>query len=481
MKRRSWLKSAGLLGAGLAFSPLDLLTSPSRSGFNASAFGSDFLWGVATAAYQIEGAWDKDGKGPSIWDTFSHKRRTIKDRSNGDVACDFYHHYREDIGLLSDLSIPNFRFSLSWSRILPEGRGRINQAGLDFYDRLVDAQLEAGIEPWVTLFHWDLPQALEDLGGWTNRDMLDWFQDYVRVCASRLGDRVKHWMVLNEPMAFTGLGYLLGLHAPGRRSFGAFFKAVHHAALCQAGGGKVLRLEVPGADIGTTFSASWTEAYRPDKFKDVKASKRAHALFNRLFLEPALGLGYPEKEFPALKRIHRHFHEGDEDRLKFDFDFHGLQNYTREKIKAMGLIPLVHAKTIPPRKRGVEEENITEMGWEVHPEGMYKLLNWMGSYPGVKRIIVTENGAAFPDQVVAGKVKDERRIKFLQDYLGQVLRAKAEGVPVEGYFIWTFLDNFEWAEGYEPRFGLVHVDFKTQARQIKDSGYWYRDLIKQKQ
>ena len=475
MNRKDWLKTAGLLGAGMLAKPLSAMPFWPGDPLRARDFGPDFQWGVATAAYQIEGAWNEDGKGPSVWDTFTHKKRKIQNNENADVSCDFYHRYEDDLGRMAAMNIPNNRFSLAWSRVIPEGTGKPNEKGLDFYDRVIDKTLDLGMQPWVTLYHWDIPQALEEKGGWLNRDVMGWFREYADLVTRRYGDRVKNWMVLNEPMAFTALGYLLGIHAPGRRGPYKFLKSVHHATMCQAEGGRVIRANVPEAHIGTTISASKITP-KNEKPKHVKAAARVEALLNRLFLEPALGLGYPVDTLPFLKKMRKYIKEGDEEKMAFDFDFIGLQNYTREVVKK-SIIPFIRANLIKPHKRGVPEDDITLMGWEVHPEGIYWLLKKFAAYPQIKKIIVTENGCAFEDKLENGRVSDPKRIRFLQNYLKQVLRAQREGVNVKGYFVWTFMDNFEWAEGYHPRFGLVHVDFETQKRIIKDSGKWYQGFL----
>ncbi|MDN5204943.1 GH1 family beta-glucosidase [Fulvivirgaceae bacterium BMA10] len=436
-------------------------------------FGHNFEWGVASAAYQIEGAYQEDGKGTSIWDKFSNKKGTIYQNQNGNIACDFYHRASEDIGLMQSMNIPNFRFSLAWSRILPNGVGRINSKGVDFYDRLIDNCLEAGIVPWTTLYHWDLPQVLEDKGGWTNRDILPWFQEYTEICAKQFGDRIKHWMVLNEPMVFAGAGYFLGVHAPGRKGIKQFLPAVHHTALCQAEGGRLLKSLLPDAEVGTTFSCSYIEPFRSNE-RDEKAAAKIDALLNRLFIEPALGLGYPTKEIKTLERLEKYYREGDEDRLIFDFDFIGVQNYTRELVKHAYFVPFVNARLIKAAKRNVKT---TLMGWEVYPESIYHMLKKFGSYEGVKKIYITESGVAFEDILKDGSVKDHDRRRYLQDHLEQIAKAQKEGINVQGFFIWTFTDNFEWAEGYYPRFGIVHIDFETQKRTIKDSGIWYKEFL----
>lgn len=475
MERRTWMKLMAAAGAGLAFTPLKGMHMFRETPYSRKDFGPGFHWGVATAAYQIEGAWNQDGKGPSVWDTFSHGKKNILNNENGDIACDFYHRYEQDIQLMASMGIPNYRFSISWSRIFPEGTGKVNEAGVDFYHRLIDMCRDHGIEPWITCFHWDTPQALEDKGGWTKREMIGWFSEYVEFITREYGDKVKRWMVLNEPMAFVGLGYMLGIHAPGRKGLKNFVPAVHHATMCQAEGGRIIRKNVPDAVIGSTFSATWFDPWK-GKEGNEKAVERVDALFNRLFLEPALGLGYPMDKFKGLKRIRKYMEPGDEEKIKFDFDFIGLQNYTRDFVQRWWFPPMLWARLVPNKKKDVEE--FTEMKWEVHPEGMYKLLKWLDGYGDkIKEILVTENGAAFPDAVENGAVHDKKRTRFIQDYLGQVLRAKQDGVNVNGYFIWTFMDNFEWAEGYHPRFGLVHVDFETQERIIKDSGKWYKSFL----
>jgi beta-glucosidase len=459
---------------------------------NKYEFGNDFIWGVATAAYQIEGAWNEDGKGESIWDRFTHtkSKNPFKERiyqnQNGDVACDHYHRYKEDLNLMKELSIPNYRFSLSWTRIFPDGKlTSKNQKGIDFYHRLIDACLERNITPNVTIYHWDLPQALEDEGGWTNRDTYLKFLDYVDFVTKEYKDKVPRWFILNEPFVFTVLGYFLGIHAPGRKGFANLYPAIHHVTLAQGDGGKVAKRNCPNAEIGTTFSCSYIEPVSKDGFwgsLNQGAAIRFDALLNSLFIEPMLGMGYPIDRLPSLKALEKYYKDGDEERMKFDADFIGIQNYTREVVQWSPFMPVIWGSIIEAKKRC---EKTTEMGWEIYPEGIYHMLKKYASYPKVKKIYITENGAAFPDQVVEedGKkrIHDVDRINFLKSYLEQVLRAKKEGIPIYGYFIWTFMDNFEWAEGYRPRFGIIYVDYQTQNRYVKDSGYWYRDFLQGKE
>jgi beta-glucosidase len=441
---------------------------------NKSLFGNDFKWGVSTAAFQIEGACDTDGKGESIWDTFTAKKGKILNADRADVACDFYSNYKADIDLVKQLNIPNFRFSISWTRILPDGTDNVNQAGIDYYNQVIDYCIEQGIEPWVTVYHWDLPQVLEVKGGWTNRKIIEWFTAFTAICAKHFGDRVKYWMVMNEPSVFSGAGYFFGIHAPGRTGLKNFLPAIHHILLSLAAGAKKLRELLPGSKIGTTFSCSYIEP-RSDSKRDIKAAKVADALVNRLFLEPVLGLGYPINDLPVLKGLEKYIQPGDEQNMYFDFDFIGLQNYTREIVRYSFFTPYIQASLVKAKDRNVP---ITAMGWEVYPPAIYHMIKKFNAYPQIRKILVTENGAAFPDEVVDGKVDDPKRLEYLQTHLQQVLKAKQEGCKVEGYFVWTLTDNFEWAEGYHPRFGLVHVDFGTQKRIIKSSGYWYADFLK---
>lgn len=433
-------------------------------------FGPDFLWGTACASYQIEGAWDTDGKGPSIWDSFSQKKGNIYNNENGNVATDFYHRYGEDIRLARSMNFKVFRFSISWSRIFPNSMDSLNAAGVQFYHNVIDSCLANGLEPWITLYHWDLPQYLENIGGWTNREILQWFSKYVDFCTKEYGSKVKHWMVMNEPAAFTGLGYMIGYHAPGKKGIDKFLKATHHACLAMADGGRIIRKNVKNSFIGSTFSCSTVHPLR-DSSKDTLAVQIMNAVLNRLHLEPCLGLGYPIETIPALKRIYKFFEEGDDERLQFDFDFIGLQNYFRVVVKNHFFPPFLKSKQIDAKKRDVQ---INEMGFEIYPEGIYEMIQQFASYEKIKSIIITENGVCVKDSLDRGQVHDNSRIEFFQDYLTQVLRAKNEGAPVDGYFVWSLTDNFEWSEGYEPRFGLIYIDYKNLNRYIKDSGLWFK-------
>nr|WP_310588517.1 GH1 family beta-glucosidase [Dyadobacter arcticus] len=445
-----------------------------RYGFSKSDFGIDFQWGVATAAYQIEGAVHEDGRGKCIWDVFAQKKGKIKNGDHATHTCDFYHRYEEDLRLAKSLGFEKFRFSISWSRIIPDGHGEVNQQGIDFYNRLIDACISLDIEPWITLYHWDLPQALELVGGWKNRKIVDWFSAYAKVCAQAFGDRVKSWIILNEPMATAGLGYTTGLHAPGKKGILNFLPVVHHLALCQAEGGRVVRQHVSQSYIGTAISCSYVHA-NSTSAADLRAAQRADALMNRLFIEPALGLGYPSDAFAFLKKLDIYKLPGDDEKLKFDFDFIGLQNYFSIVVEHSYLAPVLWLKEVPAILRNVP---ITHMGWEVNADGMYLILKQFEKYKGIREIIVSESGAAFEDTLAENQIADIKRVEFFRDYLAAVLKAKKEGVNVKGYLAWTLMDNFEWAEGYAARFGLIYVDFETQQRIIKNSGKWFANLLK---
>ncbi len=436
-------------------------------------FGEDFIWGIASSALQSEGAHNRDGKGVSIWDAFVTQKNTVLNGDTHYESADFYTHYERDISLIQEMGIPNFRFSLSWTRILPMGTGVVNEAGLDFYHKVIDCCLAKGIEPWITLYHWDLPLELEKQGGWTNRKILEWFENYVRVCVNAFKGKVKHWMVLNEPMVFTGAGYFLGIHAPGKKGFKNFIPALHHAVLCQAIGFRTIKEIAPSAHVGTTYSCSFVTPYS-NTLKDFKAAERVDALLNRLFIEPSLGLGYPIEELPFLKKIKKYMEPGDAQLMQVEFDFIGIQNYTREVVAFCVFTPYINAKLIPADRRKVFH---TLMDWEVYPEAIYEMISKFSKYKGVKKIIITENGASFPDELKDGIIADQHRINYLESYLEQSKLAKSIYPKLKGYFVWSLTDNFEWAEGYKQRFGLIHIDYTSQQRTVKNSGWWYKAFL----
>ena len=441
---------------------------------HSSDFGKDFLWGVATAAAQIEGAANSYGKGPSIWDTFAKRTGKTKKGHNPSEACDFYHRYQEDIALVKTLGFKVFRFSIAWARIFPLGRGQINQDGIRFYHNVIDECLKLDLIPMVTLYHWDLPEALAKEGGWTAFGINAWFNEYVAFCAKEYGNKVKHWVVINEPFGFTSLGYMLGVHAPGQTGVHNFFDAALHTAIAQAEGAKILRAEVKNAIIGTAFSCSEIVPYTQSA-QDLLAAKRTDALMNRFFLEPVLGMGFPTADWEVLEKFAiSHSTWRYQERMKFDFDFIGLQNYFPLVIKYNAFIPVVQAWEVKAKNRRAPH---TAMGWEINANSFYRIIKQFAAYPQVKNIMVTENGAYFQDHLVDGKINDQARIDYFKAYLAAMLKAKNEGVNITGYLAWTLMDNFEWAEGYQARFGLVHNDFKTQQRTIKQSGYWWQDFL----
>lgn len=439
---------------------------------NKNNFPSDFYWGVSTSALQTEGAHKEHGKGPSIWDEFVNTNQ-LPNNDTHYQATNFYENYQTDINLVKELGIPHFRFSLSWPRIIPNGTGQVNHAGIDFYTKVIDYCLQLNITPWVTLYHWDLPLSLEKLGGWTNREILDWFTYYVEVCLQHFSPKVTHWMVLNEPLVFTGAGYFAGIHAPGKKRLKNFLPAAHHAVLVQALGYKLIKAHNPNAQVGTTFSCSHLTPYS-NKPSHVQATHRMDALLNRMFIEPSLGLGYPIEDIPVLKKMQKYMLPQDEKLMKVHFDFIGIQLYTREVISYSFLTPYLHAKIIPANKRKVHHTN---MNWEVYPDAIYQMVKKFSAYHGVNKIIITENGSAFHDELLLNRVEDTQRIHYLQKHIESLHQASQEFHKLQGYFVWSLTDNFEWAEGFAQRFGLVYIDYPTQKRFIKNSGYWYRNFL----
>jgi len=432
-------------------------------------FPSDFIWGAAASAYQIEGAAHEDGRGESIWDRFSATPGKVRAGDTGEIACDFYHRYPEDIGLMRELGLDAFRFSIAWPRIVPNATGPVNEAGLDFYDRLVDALLEAGIRPYVNLFHWDLPQKLEDAGGWPERATAEAFAGYAAVVAQRLGDRVKDWITHNEPFCTSWLGYGLGAHAPGRTSVRDALAASHHALLAHGWAVEAIRRASPGAEVGIVVDP-WPIHPASDDPVDVAAAWAEDGVRNRWFFDPLLRGSYPEDVLERFADEAPPVRDGDLATISVPLDFLGVNNYSRRIVRA-GLNGTVIDVPAP----GGE---LTDMGWEVYPDGLFDSLLRMHREYGVESIYVTENGAAFADvRSHDGQIHDVERIAFLDGYLDAIERAIAEGVPLRGYFVWSLLDNFEWSLGYSKRFGLVYVDYPTLERVPKDSFYWYRDLI----
>jgi beta-glucosidase len=433
----------------------------------ATLFPADFVWGAATASYQIEGAANEDGRGESIWDRFSATPGKVRTGDTGLVACDFYHRYREDIALMGELGLDAFRFSIAWPRIIPEGRGRVNAAGLDFYDRLADELLANDIEPFVTLYHWDLPQALEDRGGWTSRETVDAFGEYAQVVVERLGDRVGRWITHNEPQVASWAGYGSGSHAPGRRSQSDATAAAHHLLLSHGRAVEIIRAAAPKASVGITLNLYSVQADGDDE-SAAEVARRIDGGDNRWFLDPIFRGEYPADVLELLGDAAPPVEDGDLAVISTPLDFLGVNNYSRLVIGGGGK-PLRNSNAV-----------YTDMDWEVYPDGLYEVLVRLRDEYSVPTIYVTENGAAFGDiRGHDGEVLDPERQDYLDGYIHAVGRAVQAGVPVSGYFVWSFLDNFEWAHGYSKRFGIVYVDYPTLERVPKGSFHWYGDLIRQ--
>ena len=435
-----------------------------------AAFPAGFIFGAAASAYQIEGAVTEAGRGESIWDRFCTVPGAVRSGDSGAIACDFYHRFPEDVRLMRELGIDAFRFSVAWPRVLPDGRGRVNQAGLDFYDRLVDALLDAGIRPFANLFHWDLPQPLEDEGGWPARATAEAFAAYAEVVADRLGDRVHDWLTHNEPFCTAWLGYGLGVHAPGRKSVSDALAAAHHVLLSHGWTVDVLRRAAPDAEIGIALDL-WPVHPASDAPADLEAARRVDGVTNRWFFDALLRGEYPADVLERFGSAAPPIRDGDLAIISAPLDFVGVNNYSRRLVRAA-------PDGGEPVDVRAPEGRLTDMGWEVYPPGIAEVLVRLHEEYGADSLYVTENGAAFVDvRTHDGRVHDVERIEYLSDYLDAVAGALAAGVPVRGYFVWTLLDNFEWSYGYSKRFGLVYVDYPTLERVPKDSFVWYRNVV----
>lgn len=440
-------------------------------------FPADFAWGTATAAFQIEGAPRADGKGESIWDRFTHTPGTIERGEDADVACDHYHRWREDVALMADLGLNAYRFSVAWTRVLPEGRGPVNAAGLDFYDALVDALLARGITPYVTLYHWDLPQALEERGGWRNRETAAAFADYAEVVARRLGDRVKQWITLNEPQVSTYLGHVTGEMAPGLRDMRLYPVVAHHLLLAHGLAVPALRA-VSGADarVGVTLNLT-PMVPASDSAMDQAATEFVDMAFNRWFLDPIFRGAYPTTAAGRLDPPGALVQTNDLAVIAEPLDFLGVNYYTHFHVRghpgepgSAPALPEIVTETGP---------ELTTMGWRVVPEELYHLLLRVRDEYAPARILITENGAAYPDTIAPdGQVHDSERTTYLRLHFSQARRVIAAGVPLHGYFIWSLLDNFEWARGYGQRFGVYYTDYPTQRRILKDSGRYLAEVAR---
>jgi beta-glucosidase len=447
------------------------MTSNNDNAPKRSDFAGDFLWGFATSSYQIEGAIHEGGRVKSIWDTFCEQPGKIRDGSSGAVACDHYHRWEEDLDLLRDTGARAYRFSIAWPRIYGDGK-MPNEEGLAFYDKLVDGMLARGIQPWVTLYHWDLPQVLQDQGGWAVRETVNAFLHYADIVSKRLGNRVKHWITHNEPWCTAMHGHWDGMHAPGMKDFATAVQCSHNVLVSHGLALPIIRRNVPDAQVGIALSLHPTRA-ASGSMEDLAAAHRHDGLRNRWYLDPLYGKGYPQDVLDVMGDAAPRIEPGDVEAIARKTDFVGLNYYFPEVIAhAPGNGPL-ECKVV--HTEGVER---TAFGWEVSPEGLTELLVRMSKDYGVQNVYVTENGSSYEDVPGPdGTVQDPQRVSYLVRHLNAIRDAIAQGVPVNGYFAWSLLDNFEWAEGYIRRFGLAYVDFETQQRSLKQSGQWYRGFL----
>lgn len=447
-------------------------------------FPEDFTWGVATSSYQIEGAFDTDGRGPSIWDTFSKTPGKVVGGETGDVACDHYNRFEQDLQLMKDLGVESYRFSLAWPRMFPVGSSAREERGFDFYDRLIDSMLEKGIKPMATLYHWDLPQPLQDVGGWANREIVGRFSDYSLAAAERFGDRVQDWITINEPWCVSWLGYMNGVHAPGVKNLDHAIAASHHTALAHAEATRALRSVNSSIRSGNALNMTNYVVTDPGDTEIEELAKLMDSHINRWWIEAQLFGAYPENLVEHYgDKLARLMLPGDEKLLKIDSELLGINYYSDSflasarpqdrPMKDGGLFPFEQ------RTNGTPPAPYTDMGWPVTPNGLYELLMRIHrDYPQLPEISITENGAAYPEEPDAkGEVDDARRVDYLTKHIEAAGRAVAEGSHLRSYYAWSFLDNFEWAEGYAKRFGIVHVDFETQVRTPKNSARLYSAII----
>ena len=430
-----------------------------------------FTWGVSTSSYQIEGAANEGGRGPSIWDTFSRIPGAVANADNGDIACDHYHRYNEDLDLMKWLGVGAYHFSIAWPRVIPTGSGPLNKVGMDFYDRLIDGALERGITPWPTLYHWDLPQALQEKGGWNNRECAHWFAEYSYLMAEAFSDRVKNWVTINEPFCSAWLGHLYGVMAPGIKDLQTGINASHHLLL---GHGLAVRaIREAASDVKVGITLNFTPAITlGDSAEDQLAVQLADGFDNRWFGDPVFKASYPQDIVSAFNK-EVPIHAGDMQIISTPVDFLGLNYYFRQTVAYdSSAQPLPYKQVIAPN---VER---TGMGWEVHAETFTDLLTRINKDYAPKEIFITENGSAWDDEVVDGKVDDPNRVRYLERHIDAMFDAKKQGVPISGYFAWSLMDNYEWAYGYAKRFGLIYIDYPTQKRIPKTSAYYYRERIK---
>jgi beta-glucosidase len=446
-------------------------------------FPQGFLFGTASSAFQIEGSPQADGKGPSIWDRFSHKPGKIITGETAETACDTYRSPERDLDLMKELGLNAYRFSISWPRVLPTGRVEVNQKGLDYYRRLVDALLERNTQPFVTLFHWDTPQALQDLcGGFAGRDCAYYFADYAEIMTRALGDRVKHWMTINEPWEHAAFGHLLGIHAPGKRNPWTYFRVAHHQLLAHGLAMERIRTVSPDAQVGIVLSLTPIIPVTSSS-KDIHGALIANQFMNDFFLDGIFKGRYPDPLWKQVRLARPHIEANDMQIISRPLDFLGVNYYSREVGRAAWYVPFLGAWVDDVKTDGTEKtidgKLYTASGREVYPPAFYDLLMRLKNEYGSPTLYITENGAAFKDSPQNGQVHDPLRVDFLQGYMGEAARAIRDGVNIKGYFIWSFTDNFEWNLGYSARFGLVHVDFATQQRTIKNSGFWVQEMIRE--
>jgi beta-glucosidase len=437
-----------------------------------NTFSKEFVWGVATAAFQIEGANREDGRGVSIWDTFCDTPGKVLNGDTGEVACDHYHRWEQDLDLMKELGVDAYRFSVAWPRIIPDGTGAVNEKGLDFYDRLVDGMLERGIRPYCTLYHWDLPQTLEDQGGWTNRAVVDAFVNYADVLTKRLGDRVEAYATLNEPWCSAMLGYFIGEHAPGHRDLRMGLQAAHHLLLAHGAALPVMRANAPKGAHGIVLNLNPAYPFN-DTDEDRLAAERFDGFFNRWYLDPVLKGAYPQDMWEGYGGNVPEVQDGDLEIMSNPIDFMGVNYYSRAVLQ-------YRPGDFPNFGTPQFEAERTDMGWEVYPQGLTDLLVRLDRDYDMPPIYITENGAAYPDPQENGFVNDTDRVSYLERHFEALREAIRQGVDVRGYFAWSFMDNFEWAWGYTKRFGIVHVDYDTQKRTPKASARWYADFIAQR-
>jgi beta-glucosidase len=431
---------------------------------------NEFLWGVATSSYQIEGAANEDGRGQSIWDTFCKVPGKVANFDNGDIACDHYHRFKEDLDLMKWMGVKAYRFSVAWPRVIPDGVGKINEMGLDFYDRLIDSLLDREIAPWLTMYHWDLPEALQLRGGWNNREILEWFGAYAEVLTSRFGDRVKNWMTLNEPLCSAWLGHLYGDMAPGIKDLQTALNVSHNLLMSHGLACQVIRSNVSEANVGIVINVT-PAVPATDSQEDSNAAQLVDGFDNRWFLNPVFGRTYPADVIDALGASPE-IHSGDMKLIAQDLDFLGVNFYFRQTVAADQ-----NSKPLPIRSVNRENVKRTAMNWEVHPQAFEEILLRISKEYSPKAIYITENGSAWNDEVINDEIFDDERIDYLARHLDAMKSARSQGAPILGYFAWSFLDNFEWAYGYEKRFGLIYVDYKTQKRTPKKSAFYYRQLL----